>query len=265
MLTYHSRTFELLGAEPLVSPAAREIFKQVEQRIGRVMPASVREWYELDGAGQLLLRFSNDDPPLDIVDFGKPLKDTRGGGPHDLLERNLLVFRWENQGVCAWAIQLDGSDDPPVVVDVDTQFSSWVQCAPSFSQHLYGWMWDHALVLGKLRGDDLLDDLVIEAQNQPLSQEALSYLRSHFEAELVTHGWPGDTQYRFFIGDQRILIWAGENHADWFLSAKSEEALGHLANLVSPLDGLAGALFSNTEAGQALLRRVRGSTPRVES
>jgi len=240
MLTYHSRTFELLATEPRVSPAALEMLEQVEKRIGRVLPASVREWYELDGARQLLLRFSNDDPPLHISDFGKPLKDTSGGGPHDLLGRNLLVFRWENQGVCAWAIQLDGSDDPPVVVDFDTPFSSWVQCASSFSQHLYAWMWDHALVLGKLRGDDLLDDLVIEAHSQPLSQEALAFLRSHFQAELVTHGWPGDTQYRFFTGDQRILIWDGETQADWFLSAKSKEALGQLANLVSPLSGLEG-------------------------
>ena len=79
VLTYHSRTFELLGAEPRVSAAALEMLEQVDKRIGRVLPASVREWYELDGARQLLLRFSNDDPPLHISDFGKPLKDTAGG------------------------------------------------------------------------------------------------------------------------------------------------------------------------------------------
>jgi len=244
MLSYHSKTLKLLGAEPRVLPAALEMLDLVEERIGRVLPPSVREWYELEGGVERLLRFSNDDPPVDITNFGRPLEDTRGRGPHDLLARNLLVFRWENQGVCAWAIQLDGSDDAPVVVDVDTQFTSWMQCAPSFSQHLYAWMWDHALVLGKLRGDELIGDLVVEAQSHPLSEEALSFLNTHFQAELVTRGWPGDTQYRFFTGDQRILIWAGEGQADWFLSAESREALDRLTKLVRPLDGLARDLKS---------------------
>jgi len=78
--------------------------------------------------------------------------------------------------------------------------------------------------------------------SQPLSEESLGFLRSHFQAELITHGWPGDTQYRFFTGDQRILIWDSKTQADWFLSAKSTEALGQLANLVSPFNGLAGVL-----------------------
>ncbi len=95
-------------------------------------------------------------------------------------------------------------------------------------------MWDHALVLGKLRGDELIDDLVVEAQSHALSQEALSFLNTHFQAELVTHGWPGDTQYRFFSADQRILIWAGEGDADWFLSAESREALDRLTKVVRP-------------------------------
>ena len=48
MLTYHSNTSKLLGAKPRVSPAAVEMLDQVENRIGRVLPPSVREWYELE-------------------------------------------------------------------------------------------------------------------------------------------------------------------------------------------------------------------------
>lgn len=154
------------------------------------------------------------------------------------------VFRF-NQN-----IKPDGSDDPPVLADVDTQFSSWVQCAPSFSQHVYAWMWDYALVLGKLRGDDLIDDLVIEALSQPLSEESLGFVRNHFQAELVTQGWPGDTQYRLFTGDQRILIWDSKKQADWFLSAKSTEALGQLANLVSPFTAWQASYIVHSEACQ---------------
>jgi hypothetical protein len=256
VLRYHSRTFQLLGIEPRRSSAAVEALAQVETKIGRTLPAPVREWYELENACRLLLECSNDDPPLDITELGEPQHDANGGGPHDLLERNVLLFRWENQGVCAWAIQLDGSDDPPVVVDVDTQFTSWVQCTAAFSRHLYACAWDYSTWIKQLRNDN---ELLIQAQNKPLSQEALSFLTEHFEAELVTHGWPGDTQYRFVKGDQRILIWASRNQADWHLTAETESSLEGLVNSVFPLDGVVSALWSHTEKGESLLKRIQGS------
>jgi len=132
MLRYHSRTFQLLGIEPRRSPSAVEAVVRAEERMGRRLPESVREWYELENACCLLLEHSNHDPPVDVSDFGKPERDRLGGATHDLLAEDLLVFRWENQGVCTWAIRLDGGDDPPVVVDVDTQFTSWIENAPSF-------------------------------------------------------------------------------------------------------------------------------------
>ncbi len=86
---------------------------------------------------KMIAAFSLSTATTDISEFGKPERDIHGDGPQDRLANNLLVFRWENQGVCAWAIRPDGSDDPPVVVDVDTQFKSWIECASSFSRHLY--------------------------------------------------------------------------------------------------------------------------------
>ena len=124
MLRYHSKTLQLLGIEHRRSPSAVQAVAQAEDRIGRALPDSVREWYELENACRILLEHSNGDPPLDISEFGQPQRDNHGGGPHDLLADDLLLFRWENQRVCAWAIRLDGSDDPPVVVDLDTQFRS---------------------------------------------------------------------------------------------------------------------------------------------
>jgi hypothetical protein len=156
MLRFHAKTFDLLGIEPSVSPSAVDLLEQVEERIGCRLPASVREWYELRGACRLLLEHSNDDPAVDISDLGQPEGDSRGAGPHDLIADDLLLFRWENQGVCAWAIRLDGSDDPPVVVDVDTQFRTWTRCADSFSQHVYSWVWDYASVMGTSHSKDLL-------------------------------------------------------------------------------------------------------------
>jgi hypothetical protein len=253
MLRFHARTFDLLGIAPSVSPTAVEFLGQLETKIGCPLPSSVREWYELLGACRILLEYSNDDPPVEILHLGEPRTASRGGGPHNLIARNLLVFRVENQGVCTWAICLDGSDDPPVVVDVDTQFSTWTRCADSFSQHVYSWVWDYAWIMGPSHSNDLL----IQTQNLLFSQNTLDFLKNHFQAELVTYGWPGATQYRFFSQDQRILIWVDEGYANWFLAASSEDALMNLVSKLGPLDGLHGAMFSHTPAVQKALERLR--------
>ena len=164
------------------------MLNDVEHRIKQALPASVHEWYELDHAVELLFQHSNADRPVDIGKLGEPLRDTWGGGPHDLVAQNLLVIRHENQGVCVWAVLLDGSDDPPVVLDLDTQFKSWTKCASSFSQHIYASMWDYSQVLAQ-------HGLLAQAQNTPLSEMALSFLSDHFESECVTYAWPGHTQH----------------------------------------------------------------------
>jgi hypothetical protein len=44
----------------------------------------------------------------------------------------------ENQGVCTWAIALDGTDDPFVVVEKDSGTPpTWQMCTDSFSQWVY--------------------------------------------------------------------------------------------------------------------------------
>jgi hypothetical protein len=244
---------QLLGLEGRISATARNALDDVERRMKRALPESVREWYELENAVQLLLQHSNADHPVDIGQLGEPLRDPLGGGPHDLVARNLLVIRHENQAVCMWAVILDGGDDPPVVLDLDRQFKAWIKCASSFSQHIYAWMWDYSQVLAK-------DRLLVQAQNPPLSEMALSFLSEHFERECVTYGWPGHTQFRFYRGDQRILVWANSDQADWWLNAKTRESLESLVNLLTPLDSVGKAFWSNDGEGQAVLKRVR-STP----
>jgi hypothetical protein len=219
-MRFHARTLKLLNVAPVTSATAVSSLDAVEVRIGRKLPASVREWYSLEDACKLLRKYSNDDWPLEVGEFGLPRKDTHGGGPHEVLARDLVIFRYENQGVCVWAFGLDAIEDPPVYVDFDSQFKTWTKCAPTFSEHLYAWMWDWVLVLVR--------DLLIQAQNQPLSEAALSFLRRNFDIGPETYGWPGHTQYRFSKGDQRILIWASEGQADWWLTADREQIAGRL-------------------------------------
>jgi hypothetical protein len=192
-----------------------------------------------------LRQYSNDDSPLEVAEFGLPRKDTHGGGPHDLLARDLVVFRYENQAVCIWAFGMDGTENPPVYVDFDSQFKTWTKCVPTFSDHLYAWMWDYALVLTR--------DLLIQAQNRPVSEATLSFLRDNFDIGPETYGWPCHTQYRFSKGDQRILIWASDGQADWWLTADGEESLPDLIDKVRNCDQVGQSLWSNSERVQSLL------------
>jgi len=135
------------------------------------------------------------------------------------------------------------------VVDLDTQFRIWKPCAPSFSEYVYSGVWDYALLL--------LRDLLIQAQHRPLSEEALAFLKQHFDPGPVTSGWPADVQYRFSRGDQRILIWAGDKWANWHLAADSPESLAELAIMVGPCDQVARSFWSNSEEGELVLKRLR--------
>jgi hypothetical protein len=234
---------------PRISHSAVEELRRLEQRIGRPLPAAVREWYSIEGARDVLQRYSNDDWVLPISEMGKPRKDTHYDGPHDLVSRNLLVFRYENQSVCVWAVELDGSDDPPVVVDVDTQFRHWQRCADTFSIHVFSWVWDYALVFGR--------DLLIQAQHEVLSESALMFLCQEFEQGPVTFGWPGHTQYRFLKDDQCLLIWASENQADWWLSAGKPESMKRLVHCIWDCDFVGKSLWSNTSVCDGILDSAR--------
>jgi len=234
-MEFHLQTIELLGIKPKVSRAAVAALAAAEVRMGRPLPSAVREWYSQAGACELLSRYSNDDPPVEIADFAITVRQVSGP---EAATQELLVFRHENQSMCVWAVLLDGSDDPAVVVDVDARFHTWMSCGVTFSEHLHAWMWDFAKVLQV--------DLLLQAQNEPLSEAAIERLRQHFESGPSTLGWPGRAQYRFSRSGQRILIWANDDHADWFLAANTKDVLHALLATVREWDHLGDAFAANS-------------------
>lgn len=248
-LSYHSRTFELLGIDPIESPSARAELDALEHRHGIELPPSVREWYSQESALDLLFRYSNCDHPIPISELGDERLDTHDGGPHDLLDKGLLPFQYENQAVCVWAIRLDGSKDPPVVVDFDSQFTKWLDCSNQFSTHIYCRVWDHSFAMGR--------DCLVMANIEPVGNTTIEALSAAFEHEPTTHGWPGRTQYRFKREDESILIWASDEQADWFVSADSRLSLEQLLREVWHYDSFATAAYSNADDCQSLLSRLR--------
>jgi hypothetical protein len=240
LFEYHSRALQLVDVTPKPAPNANSALEAVEKRIRRALPPSLREWYSLEGACGLLTSYSNHDPAVPIEDLGMD----------PLIDRDFLLFRNENQGVCRWAVWLNGSDDPPVFVDYDGAFETYKPCANSFSDYVYTNFWDWGRVLNR-------EQALIQAQNQPISDEALMFLRENFTSELQTSGWPGDHQYRFSSSDQRILVWASSDQADWWLVGDTEDALDRLVRRLGNIDSLRGSLWSNDPVGEAILQRLR--------
>ena len=240
-MTYHGKTFGLLKAKPVLSPVAETAIAETEKRLGIAFPPSLHEWYACRDAIEILAAHSNQDPPIAIDAFAII----------DWQSRRLLPFRYENQGVCTWAIVLDGSDDPPVCVDVDSVGKNWQPVTPTFSEHIYACVWDYRIVLDQPG--------LVQAQNESLSDSTIGSLRAGFAAELETHGWPGNTQYRFIRDRAAILLWSSNDQADWFIGAADAGSLEAVLKAIWNLDSVGQALYECSEIGKNVLGRIRSS------
>ena len=237
--SFHSETFRLLGFEPELSGVAERILVDTESRLEKTLPESIRQWYRRNGAVQILAEHSNDDPPIAVEHF-------------EIIQwksRQLVPFRNENQGVCTWALELDGSDDPPVYVDLDTEGKEWQLSSPTFSQYVFSCVWDGRMVMQKPAS--------VQAQNRVLSDTALDALRALMQQEIQTHGWPGSNNYRFINEHGAILIWASEEQADWFVASCDASGLEIVLRAIWDLDDVGLSLYDTSEIGRSVIARLR--------
>lgn len=248
MLRFHTAAIGLLPSRSKFSPANADALAERERSIEKVFPASVREWYCQDRSVDLLREYSNCDQPVPIERLGAPTENWYEAGPRDFLLDDLLWFMTENQGVCNWAVKLDGSDDPPVVVEVDSSPKEvWRPLASSFSEFIYCQIWDHPP-----------NFVQCSAQELDLTAHDRRYLQSNFIAGPSTSGWPGSVNLRFNSAHGRILIWYADDHsADWFLSARDEEEMVRLIGSVWNCGNLPSTLYANGRIAEHALSRVR--------
>jgi hypothetical protein len=173
-----------------------------------------------------------------IDDVGEPDRRFPGWrGP-------VLVVSVENQGVCAWGVPL-GQDDPVVVVggDLLDHGHTTIQYAPSVVAFVEARRWD---------GDCLSQVPLVQAQAEPVDATSLGRLRSRLDAGPTTAGWPAGRQLRFRRGGCRVMLWSGRDQCDWWISGPEPE-LRDLVEELLPLSNLRRALWSNDDAGDALL------------
>lgn len=92
------------------------------------------------GGIDLLQRNSNCDAPIDIEKLGSPV-ESQWNDITDGAAEGHLVFMVGNQAVCIWAVQLDGSDAPSVVVARDSDLE-WRPCVETFSTFIACQVWN---------------------------------------------------------------------------------------------------------------------------
>jgi hypothetical protein len=229
-LNYHQATFDLIEREPAFDVAAIAALDQCETAYGFSFPASVREWYSLKGSIEILREYGNQDNPLTLDEMQELANDRQSfHGWRDYLGLNVLPIMDENQSVALWAVHLDSSEDPPVLVlDDDEEWKPW---ARSFSEFVTGWVWHY---LYKLQ------DCALLAYDQPLSPEDRAFLMSTFDAVRYD---PQSPIYHFLHREGHLHIWArDEENSFWWLQAPSKEALLELTKLVWHCGNLAETL-----------------------
>jgi hypothetical protein len=195
-----------------------------------------------------------------MAQLGEPEQDWHGWGPQDLLAESLLIVMDENLHVAQWAVYLDGSDDPPVLVreaGIGPR-PDWRHYADTFSAFVYTHVWDWTGPGGGLLGEDVR--CLLGAQCRQLSQSDLAVLRRQLREEPITYGWPGRITYRFTADRGRARIWDQEGRADWQLWADTRDDLASIAARVSacvgpeirhfawePLDGCAREVLADLQ------------------
>lgn len=231
-LLYHQATLDLLHEHSSISEDAVEILDWLQEERNLKLPASVREWYSLSQAVAWLSKYSNQDHPIPLEQLAGVDDDWEDIQCHEI---DLVPIMIENQNACTWALQLNGTEDPPMVVSFDKTAPSakWEPYAERFSTFVYTQIWDYQGVFSDytLWGGALL------------SPDELYFLRTHFTEEPQTFTHPTPVTYRFSRGTQRILLWCGgEQMAQWFLSAATEEEWSQLTQTVESCETLAQSL-----------------------
>lgn len=249
-LQFHERAVSLLPKRPKLDPARADALARREQGLGIKVPASVREWYSLEDSVNLWGRYTNDDDPVPIDELGEPVDWVKP--PRDLVREGLLLIARENQGVASWAVRLDGTEDPAVVVEVDSwPDPNWIPCADKFSTFLFCQFWDYC------GGPcDLRSKLLLARVYEDLTDDTLSSLRRGFEELPSTFGWPAGTNLRFQGDGGRILIWQDKRETDWHLVGRTEPELRSLLRKLRDSGILNHAPYTYDWATEPILHKI---------
>jgi hypothetical protein len=274
-LSYHQNTFDLLNRRLAVSPKLLRQIERREQKAGQGLPTSLRQWYSLTEAIPVLLQYSNQDRP---VGLGEVLtgffRAARAQTPES--QRYVLVMN-ENQGCCCWFVQVNGADDPPVVMGdyrekngEPTRDVEGNPCAATFSEFVFQWVWQffENTWLDPVWGHswpNYVNGLWLRSPREDVLSDPFSdFLYENLTGRDPDRDENGLLTFHFYSPTQRLRVTTDRpdvvgGKSAWWLHADTEEALVELASLVVPWLHLRQTLSSETPAGKKVLERLRAS------
>jgi hypothetical protein len=225
-LEYHQNTFNLLSLKPIVSEELLKLLNDVEHQYSISIPPSIREWYSIKEAMNILktsILFDVPHPPQEWHNIGQFWLGDRLC--NDLLSEGFLLILSENQGVFHWAVKLDGSDDPPVFIEIDSVPNFiWQLYTKRFSEFIYDIVWKFVKKPEQIK-------LIAYTS---ITQADLSALTQSFK-KLPTLIYPKEEKLYRFRGDSQSIEIREEQGAicvTWCLSAQSPSLLFSLASQI---------------------------------
>ncbi len=300
----YQSVFDLLDIQPPNSAEAQQMIEAWEHQHGRRLPEAVRQWYLIenvvslqdmqeeqwdqhDMAGQLWYDYSNADWPESLEYVLLQFAQEDDEDQHSSVPARIRVLV-ENQAVCSWFIQPNGSDDPPVVVDETYNYRpddpegsrilEWVKVADHFSAFVFDWIagyyfrnytplseraYDSKRRTRPAREKLYLNGLWLYAANaEALLPPYLDFLIEEFSADSRVQVAEGVTQYQFHSDQGRIRVTADDDPQEngvsaWWLHAASEENLFQLAKKVLWCSDLGRHLRHWTKTARPVRDRLR--------
>jgi hypothetical protein len=224
-IRFHNAIFQLLGVEPVFSSSAQKTIAQREKVCMTTFPASIKEWFSIEGVGKLFAENTTPDYLVELDELGEP----------DEMAQGYIRIASENQAVVVWFARLNGSDDPPVFHDnnqyFDTDFGAidWQFVSATFTGFIF------SMIAGGHFGG-WYSGMYLSAEDQAPNFTVFEALRNRYwqgpYAEL-----PDVKIHRFFnrhgiIVIRSIMSQEGVWRAKWILEADSSEALSDLIQSV---------------------------------
>jgi hypothetical protein len=246
-LRYHAAAArEFYGTDQRSRVTSAAQVRALARRIGRPLPAALREWIAYFGDLGLC---SGQDRAISLDQLGAPItggRDIR----IDYVPRGYLPLMRENQGCCLWALVLDGSDDPPVVQSENwhKETPDWQPVADRFSNFTHARVWSQACAFRSP-----FWWMSLEGDFGPRMQ---AYLRARYREGPTTTDWPCGVHHHFERGG--AYLWVMDSQ--WMAGAVEEQALEELTRDVWWL------VRGNLEAWEQhtvgpMLRQLRAAPP----
>jgi hypothetical protein len=230
-LRYHQAVFTLLRRQPQVSAERLERLRQLEQRAGVPLPASIVEWFSIEGAGEIFERNTAPDWLTDLDELTRP----------EAARQGYLHVASESQGVVEWYARLTGADDPPVYDNNDESSQDlsrirWHLCAPTFSRFVFHRIAATHNAFGPRK-------LRLSAEEPLPDEPVLEALRRDYSVDPPPHS-PDSVVHRLYSENGRVTVEGvrSTGRAHWVVSAPRPEALDAVVRSLWPHGTLASTL-----------------------